>query len=103
MGRKTEPIVIDAIREEVQFSVGEGPMDGKFVRTPVAFHGYASLERVMEDGETRIIRLSHVPPLATTVAPNDSFAIFGPIAQGLLSLEIDPDLLRAEAFRMRTE
>ncbi len=72
MGRKTEPIVIDAIREEVQFSVGEGPMDGKFVRTPVAFHVYASLERVMEDGETRIIRLSHVPPLATTVAPNDS-------------------------------
>jgi len=55
MGRKTEPIVIDAIREEVQFSVGEGPMDGKFVRTPVAFHVYASLEKVMEDGETRII------------------------------------------------
>ena len=48
MGRKTEPVVIDAIREEVEFGVGACPMGGEFVGAPVALHVCSSLVEVIE-------------------------------------------------------
>jgi len=48
MGRKTEPVVIDPIRAELQFGVGESPMGGEFVGAPVALHGCSSLFGVIE-------------------------------------------------------
>src|SRR5215831_9091865 len=48
MGRTTEPVVIDSIREELQFGVGERPMGGEFVGAPVALHVCSSLFGVIE-------------------------------------------------------
>ncbi len=39
IGRKPQPVVIDAVREELPFGIGEGPMGGQFVGAPGAFHG----------------------------------------------------------------
>jgi hypothetical protein len=48
MGRKTVPVVIDSIREELQFGIGERPMGGEFVGAPVALHVCSSLFGVIE-------------------------------------------------------
>jgi hypothetical protein len=39
MDCKPQPVVIDAIREELPFGVGQDPMGGKFVGAPGALHG----------------------------------------------------------------
>jgi hypothetical protein len=39
MDRKPQPVVIDAIWEELPFGVGQDPVGGKFLGAPGALHG----------------------------------------------------------------
>jgi hypothetical protein len=42
MGRKPQPVVIDAVREEPPFGVREDPMGGQFVGAPGGASWWAS-------------------------------------------------------------